>query len=89
MKNPKHPVSIEKSESSDNKYQSASEEDSSSYRSRLSSPQSNSVWVEVDYIPKKVQPFNKLRIPGHLFIRREFLEESPSGSWEKRNRRMH
>jgi hypothetical protein len=90
MKNPKHPVSIETLESFDNKYKSASEGDSSSYRGCLPSPQNKeSIWVEYKGDISKVQPFNKLRLPNHQFIRREFLEESPSGSWTKRNKRMH
>jgi len=86
MKKPKSTVGIEKSESSAHTFKACRGDSSNE---SCPTPQPNDIWVEVGHIPKKVQAFNKLRIPGHLFVRREFLEESPPRSWTKRNKRMH
>ena len=54
-----------------------------------SAPQSNDIWEEVTKVPDGVQPYNVLKIPNHIFIRKQPLDEMPVGNFGRRYRRPY
>ena len=75
-------VKIKKSESFDMLISNA--RGNSNHRGCPAPTDKEPIWEEVEQLPPKVKPYNVLKIPNHVFIRRQPLDTEPISDFGRR-----